>query len=279
MARAHVEPPPGRYEVDAGVAELLWDAERTGGVELAVNGVPQSYVDTADPTYLSYAYVQLLADLVDLMPEGPLTALHLGGGACTLPRYVATTRPGSTQLVVELDARLADLVRAELGTTGFKLKVAEARATVTRLDDASSDVVVCDVFTGARIPEPVTTFEFVEQVARVLRPGGVYAMNVGDGGGLAFTRSMVSTLLAVFPHVGLIGDPGVLRGRRFGNLVLAGSHAPLPERGLRRRAARAIGTARVVLGREVADFPGGAAVIRDSTVGPTPTPPPDLFAR
>lgn len=279
MARAHIEPAPGRHEVDQGIAELLWDAERTGGVELLVNGVPQSYVDTADATYLNFAYVQLLADLVDLLPEGPLTALHLGGGGCTLPRYVGTTRPGSTQLVVELDARLADLVRRELGTPGFKLKVAEARATVSRLDVGSSDLVICDVFSGARIPPSVTTVEFVEEVARVLRPVGVYGVNIGDGGTLDFTRGQVATLQAVFPHVGLLGDPGVLRGRRFGNLVLAGSHSPLPEKGLRRRAARAIGTARVVLGQELVDWTGGAAPVRDATAGPTPTPPADLFAR
>ena len=280
MARIRIEPDPGRYDVDSGLAELLWDADHPGGVELAVNGVPQSYVDTADLTHLDYAYVQLLGDLVDLAaPAGEtLTVLHLGAGACTLPRYVATTRPGSTQLVVELDARLAELVRRELGTTGFKLKVAEARATVERLGDDSSDVVVSDVFAGARIPEHVTTVEFVGQVARVLRTGGTYAANVGDGGELAFTRGQVATLLEVFPHVALLGDPGVLRGRRFGNLVLAASDLPLAEMGLRRRAARASGTARVVIGRELLDWTGGAAVVRDATVGATPTPPPDLFA-
>ncbi|MCW2622380.1 MAG: hypothetical protein JWL64_1982, partial [Frankiales bacterium] len=154
MARIRIQPSPGRYEVDGGVAELLWDADHPGGVELTVNGVPQSYVDTADLTHLDFAYVQLLGDLVDLVaPAGaPITVLHLGGGACTLARYVATRRPGSTQLVVEFDGRLAEVVRRELGTTGFKLKVGDAREVLTGLADASSDVVVCDVFSGSRIP-------------------------------------------------------------------------------------------------------------------------------
>jgi spermidine synthase len=41
-------------------------------------------------------------------------ALHLGGGALTLPRYLAHTRPGSRQLVAEVDDALTDLVREHL---------------------------------------------------------------------------------------------------------------------------------------------------------------------
>lgn len=279
MARVRFEPTPGKHAVDNGVAELLWDADRSGAVELLVDGVPQSYVDTADPTYLDFAYVQLLGDVLDLQPPGPLSVLHLGGGGCTLPRYVASTRPGSTQLVIEADVALAELVRRELGTTGFKLRTGDARESLTRLADASSDVIVGDVFAGSRIPPHVATQEFVGEVARVLRPGGVYAANVGDGSGLAFTRGQLATLQSVFAHVGVLADPGVLRGRRFGNLVLVASLEPLPELGLRRRAARASGTARVLIGTEVTEFVAGAAVVRDADGVQTPVPPADLFDR
>lgn len=280
MARAHVEPGGGRHPVDGGTAELLRDWDRPGGWELSIDGVPQSYVDLQDPTYLDFAYVRLLGDLLDLVADeaAPLTVLHLGGGACTLPRYVAATRPGSTQLVVDADARLVALIRDRLGTTGFKLRIGDARLELARLAPGSSDVVIGDVFDEARVPVHLTTAEHVREVARVLRPGGTYAMNVGDGGALAFTRGQVATLRSVFAHVLLLGDPGVLRGRRFGNLVLVGSDAPLPEAGLTRNAARAAGTARVVAGADLEAFAGGAAVATDATAGPTPTPPPGLFA-
>lgn len=279
MARARVEPGGGRHPVDGGTAELLRDWDRSAGWELSIDGVPQSYVDLDDPTYLDFAYVRLLGDLLDLVapPGAPLTVLHLGGGACTLPRYVAATRPGSTQLVVDVDGPLVALVREQLGTAGFKLRVGDARLELGRLAEASCDVVVGDVFDAARVPVHLTTLEHVREVARVLRPGGTYAMNVGDGSGLAFTRGQVATLQEVFAHVLLLGDPGVLRGRRFGNLVLVGSDAPLPEAGLTRNAARAAGTARVVGGDDLAAFVGGAPVVTDSTAGPTPTPPADLF--
>jgi len=281
MARARIDPGGGQHEVDGGTAELLRDWDNPAGWELTVEGVPQSYVDVEDPTHLEFAYVRLLGDLLDLWAdEGePLTVLHLGGGACTLARYVAATRPGSTQLVVEADARLAELVRRELGTAGFKLRVGDARAEVARLADASSDVVLGDVFEDARIPGHVTTLEHVREVARVLRPGGLYGLNVGDGGALAFARAQAATLSAVFAHVVLLADPGVLRGRRFGNLVLAGSDVPLPVPDLRRRAARAAGTARVVAGDELTAFAGGARPVTDANAGPTPVPPPEVFGR
>jgi len=281
MARARVEPGGGEHAVAGGTAELLRDWDRPGGWELSLAGVPQSYVDVDDPTHLEFGYVRLLGDLLDLVaPEGaPLSVLHLGGGGCTLPRYVAATRPGSPQLVVEADEPLVELVRAQLGTAGFRFRVGDARAELARLRPAGSDVVVGDVFDEARVPQHLTTVEHVREVARVLRPGGAYAVNLGDGGALAFSRGQVSTLRAVFAHVLLLSDPGVLRGRRFGNVVLVGSHAPLPADGLRRRAARAAGTARVVEGEDLEAFAGGAPVVTDATAGPSPVPPAAVFSR
>ena len=282
MARVRSEPTARPGEVAEGQAELLRDLDRPNAWELSVAGVPQSYVDLDDATHLDFAYVRLLGDLLDLLagPAAPLTVLHLGGGACTLPRYVAATRPGSRQVVVEIDPALVALVRDRLGTTGFRLRVGDAREELARLTAATSDVVVGDVFGGARIPEHLTTLEHVQAVRRVLRPGGAYALNVGDGGGLAFARGQVATLRAAFAHVLLAADPGVLRGRRFGNLVLAASDAPLPEEPLRRRgASRAAGPARVLAGDELAAWAGGASVVTDATARPAPVPPPDVFKR
>ena len=272
-------PVAGRRPVAFGEAELLQDLDREDSWLLTVDGVAQSYVDRADPTHLEFDYVRLMGDVVDALPPGPLTAVHLGGGGCTLPRYVAATRPGSRQLVVEADEALADLVRESFGTTGFRLRVGEARAELPRLRQGESDLVVADVFESAQQPTHVTTLEWVEAVSRLLRPGGVYVVNVADGKPLAFARAQVATLLAVFPHVLLLADPSVLRGRRFANLVLAASTAPLPEETLVRTVSRAAGRARLVCGDDLRDFTGGATPVTDATAQSAPRPPPDLFRR
>ena len=275
------EPVPGRWPVAFGEAELLRDFDEQDGWLLTVDGVAQSYVDRADPTHLEFDYVRLMGDVVDcLTPEGaPLTAVHLGGGGCTLPRYIAATRPGSRQLVVEADAPLAELVRRSFGTTGFRLRVGDARSELPRLRQGESDLVVADLFESSVMPMHVTTLEWVHELQRLLRPGGTYVVNVADGKPLDFARAQVATLRAAFAHVVLLADPSVLRGRRFANLVLAGSDAPLPVQALTRRAARASGRARLVTGDDLRDFTGGAAPITDATARSAPRPPPDLFKR
>ena len=272
-------PVPGRWPVDFGTAELLQDLDHEDGWLLSVDGVAQSYVDRADPTRLEFDYVRLMGDVVDALPDGPLSVVHLGGGGCTLPRYVAATRPSSRQLVVEADLALAELVRSSFGTAGFRLRTGDARAELPRLRQGESDLVVADVFESAVMPVHVTTLEWVEQVRRLLRPGGTYVVNVADGRPLAFARGQVSTLLAAFPHVLLLADPSVLRGRRFANLVLAASDAPLPEASLVRTVSRAAGRARLVSGGALRDVTGGAAVVTDATARSAPQPPPDLFRR
>jgi hypothetical protein len=274
-------PTPGTWPVRFGTAELIADGDRPAGWLLSVNGVAQSYVDLNDPLQLEFDYVKLIGDLVDLAaPEGyPLTSLHLGGGGCTVPRYLAATRPGSAQVVIEADDLLADLVRRQLGVKGFRLRVGDARASLGEARPATSDLVVSDVFAGSVLPRHCTTLEYLEGVRRVLRPNGIYIANVGDGPPLLFTRGQAATLLAAFEHVVLLGDPGVLRGRRFGNVVLAGSDAPFDVAELSRRTARAIGRARVISGDDVLLFAGGAKPVTDATAAESPAPPPDVFSR
>lgn len=272
-------PVPGRYPVRFGEAELLQDLDADDGWLLSVDGVAQSYVDRAHPTHLEFDYVRLMGDVVDCLHVGPLTAVHLGGGGCTLPRYIAATRPGSRQLVVEADEQLAELVRNFFGTVGFRLRLGEARAALPTLRKGESDLVVADVFESALVPVHVTTSEWVQQVQRLLRPDGVYIVNVADGRPLDFARAQVATLLEVFEHVLLLADPSVLRGRRFANLVLAASQAPLPEAALVRTVSRAAGRARLVSGAGLRAFTGGAAPVTDATAQSAPRPPPDLFRR
>jgi spermidine synthase len=272
-------PVSGRWPVRFGEAELLRDLDREDCWLLTVDGVAQSYVDLADPTHLEFDYVRLIGDVVDCLPPGPLSAVHLGGGACTLPRYVAATRPGSTQLVLEADPELAALVRTSFGTAGFRLRVGDARAGLARLRAGESSLVVADVFESARMPEHVTSAEWLREIARLLRSDGTYVVNVADGRPLAFARAQVATLLAVFPHVALLADPSVLRGRRFANLVLAASPAPLPIEALLRRTTRAASRARVVYGDDLRAFTGGALPVTDATARSAPRPPPDLFRR
>jgi spermidine synthase len=276
--------PPGSTAVAGGTAELLADADRDGSWMLLVNGTPQSHVDLDDPGHLEFEYVRRMGHVLDAAapPGTVLDVVHLGGGALTLPRYVAVTRPGSRQRVVELDQPLTDLVREHLPLPrGARIRVrqGDARAGLAALPAASADVVVTDVFAGARTPAHLTTEEFSAEVRRVLRPGGLYTANVADGPPLRFARGQVATLRAVFRHVCVLAEPGTLRGRRFGNLVAVASDAELPLATLTRRCAADPMPARVVDGDDLIRFAGSAPPVRDADAVPSPEPPEGVFSR
>ena len=248
---------------------------------LLVDGVPQSHVDLADPSYLDFEYVRRIGHVIDAAaPAGqPLRVLHLGAGALTLARYVAATRPGSPQLAVEVDAALVDLIRLRLPLEArVRVRVGDARTELERLPPARFDVVIADVFAGGRTPAPLTSAEFWAATRRVLRGTGVVAANVADGAPLGHARAQVATARTAFPQACLIADAAVLRGRRFGNLVLAAGAGPLPVDTLTRRAAGDPMPGRVLHGRDLTRFTAGARPVTDATATPSPAAPPGAFA-
>ncbi len=272
--------PADSVEGALGRAELLRDADRRAAWMLLVDGVPQSHVDLDDPGYLDFEYVRRLGHVIDTAAPAaqPLRVLHLGAGALTLARYVAATRPGASQLAVEVDAALADLVRRRLPLRGVRVRIGDARAVLGRLRAGSFDVVIADVFAGGRTPAHLTTVEFMQAARRALSSGGVFAANVADGAPLAHVRAQVATAQAVFPQVGLIADAAVLRGRRFGNLVLVASPEPFPAATLTRLTAADPMPGRVLYGEDLTRFTAGAKPVTDANASPSPEPPADAFA-
>ncbi|MDT0396787.1 MULTISPECIES: spermidine synthase [Streptomyces] len=268
--------------VDGGVARLVADRDRGRGWTLLIDDAPQSHVDLDDPAYLSFEYQRRFGHVVDLVapPGKPLQAVHLGGGAFTLARYVAATRPRSTQQVVERDAALVSLVRRELPLdpkARIRVRSVDAREGLAKVPDGWAGLVVADVFSGARTPAHLTSAEFLDDVRRALAPGGVYAANLADGPPLTHLRGQIATAAARFAELALIADPAVLRGKRFGNAVLVASDAPLPIAELTRRAASDPHPGRVQHGRELVDFTGGAAPVTDTTAVASPAPPASVF--
>ncbi|MEV5880497.1 fused MFS/spermidine synthase [Streptomyces sp. NPDC052101] len=268
--------------VDGGLAQLVPDPDRPRAWTLLIDGAPQSHVDLDDPAHLSFEYQRRIGHVIDLAaaPGKPVHAVHLGGGAFTLARYVAATRPRSTQQVVERDATLVQLVRRELpldSNARIRVRAADARAGLAKVPEGWADLIIADVFSGARTPAHLTSAEFLDEVRRALKPSGVYAANLADGPPLAHLRGQIATAAARFAELALIADPAVLRGKRFGNAVLVASDGPLPLAELTRRAASDPHPGRVEHGRPLTDFTGGALPVTDATAAASPAPPPSVF--
>jgi spermidine synthase len=256
-----------------------------GGKMLVVDGTPQSHVSTDDNGQLFFEYVARIGHVIDQlgMPGEPITAVHLGAGALTLPRYIHSTRPGSRQQVIELERELVDLVRAEIPLprgADIRVRYGDARDVLNRLPaglTGAADLVVVDIFSGARTPAHVTSLEFYREAATLLKPDGIMAINIADGPGLKFARSQVATVSAALEDVAVLAETQVLKGRRFGNVVIIGSRAMLPLDWMPRLLAGGPHPSKVVSGRELTDWMAGAAITTDATAVQSPPPSKSIF--
>jgi spermidine synthase len=260
------------HQIEFGVANLApCPMNRPGGWVLWIDGVAQSYVDMVDPRHLEFPYMRRVAAVFDTVaPAGrPLTVLHLGGGAYTLPRYLAATRPGSTQVVVERDAKLAALIGELLplpDDSGIEIRIGDGRDVVEETPPGTFDIVMADAYEAGVMAGSVATKEFVAAAYEVLAPGGTYIVNVTDMPPLAFSRRQVATVRTVFSDVCLLTEMALLRGNRHGNTVIAGRRPPrtLPVTRLLRMMRATAGA--ISHGERLDEFAQGAEPLADGDV-------------
>lgn len=269
-------------------AEFEEDRWVPGSIQLVVDGTPQSHVNMRDPSELFFEYVRRIGHVIDLFrPEREaISALHLGGGAFTLPRYVEATRPGSRQQVIEIEGGLVDMVREAAPLpkrASIRVRRGDAREVLAKLPEGmqgAMDLVVVDIFAGSQTPAHVSSVEFYELVRPLLAPDGMVVINAADGKGLPFVRGQAATLASLFASVVAIAEPQVLKGRRFGNVVLIATNSA--EAGgdldwLPRLLAGGPHPARMLAGREFEEFARGTQPVTDATAVDSPAPARELF--
>lgn len=221
--------------------EFEADVFSSTGLTLLVDGAAQSHVDQHDPTRLFFEYVRRIGHVLDTVadPGAPLRVLHLGGGAMTLARYVEATRPGSTQVVVEADARLVAMVRERLplpADARIAVMVADARDALERLPaDEVFDVVVVDLYARLESPPFVDETAFMRACLDRLGGHGLLAVNVADAAGGPRLAAQARAIARAEPSADLIvaGPPSVLAGAEEGNAVIVAGPA-IPARVLER---------------------------------------------
>ncbi|MDR2895912.1 MAG: fused MFS/spermidine synthase [Propionibacteriaceae bacterium] len=275
--------PVERADLPALDRRLVPDNDRPGAWFVRVDGTDQSYVDPYDPTWLEFDYIQRIAEIIDSSwPTGQrIAAVHVGGAGMTLPRYIAHTRATSAQIVLEPDASLTAAVRqvAPLAARcGIKVRPVDGRSGMTQLRDQSVDLVLVDAFAGAQVPAELTSLDWFIELRRVTRPAGLVILNLTDSAPFDHSRRVAAGLTDQFGPLVLGAEPSTLKGRRFGNLVLAAGPVLDVDR-LRRRAAAAYFPYRLLDGLELdhwlgqaQPFPAGLGL-----ASPTPTDGPTTF--
>jgi spermidine synthase len=262
---------PCEVETTYHCASVVTDATRPAGRILQLDTLRHSYVDLDDPTYLQFGYVKAMASVVDVFrPAGTsVRALHIGGGALTMPRYLAATRPGSQSLVYEIDRGVVDLVVKQTGLRlghGIDVDVDDGRLGLRDQDGAGWDLVVGDAFGGLAVPWHLATREAVRAIQRALTPDGVYVVNVIDSPGGAFIRAEMATIATSFDQVAVVAPQAAFGNgsKARVNYVVIASDLVLPLTQLRDRLATRDRTLELVSGiDQVRAFVGGAKVLTD----------------
>lgn len=236
------------------------DPDRASGRNVYVNYLRNSYVDLDDPTYLDFRYFRIAGAVIDALPPGPLSGAHIGGAGVTMPRYVTATRPGSTNVVLEIDGELIDIAERDLGLVlddDLRVVVGDARTALVDLETDGYDLVIGDAFSGVVVPWHLTTTEVMAEIDRVLDDDGIYIMNVIDGGASRFARAELATLREHFDHVAVVHPDGGVPDGHIVNQALIASDAPLPD--IRLDAVDGI----ILTGADVVEFIAGARVLTD----------------
>jgi spermidine synthase len=265
---AAVAPTPCEVETAYHCARVVADPERASGRVLMLDTLRHSYVDLADPTHLEFEYVRAVAAVTDVIapPGEPLSALHIGGGGLTVPRYLAEVRPGTESLVIEVDPGVVALDRDQLAlqtSDRLQVRVADGRVGLAEESPGKRDLVVGDAFGGLSVPWQLTTRDALELVDAALRDDGLYAVNLIDHPPLGFVRAELATMQAVFPHVLLLARAPVLAGEDGGNVIAVASRSPLPAEEIARALTAHELAWRVADGAELDAFVGDAEVLTD----------------
>lgn len=202
-------------------------ASRDGGFELFLDGIPQSWINLADPTDLPYEYMSLIsAGITELLERDlgqRLRVIHIGGGAMSLPRYIAAKRPQTAQIVLEPNSEMLAELRLKLPLpkhSGIKVREELGEIGIAKMPDDYADLVILDAFVGSQVPGSLVTDEIFAKLASILRPQGQLWLNLADKVPFSWARTVLRTAQSYFPRGLLIMDTATWKGRRFGNLVV-----------------------------------------------------------
>lgn len=280
----------------SGLVRLEIDRDNPRCLTVFINDAPSSFIDLDNPQNVGFEYMEIMMTVIEQIPQGPLAVVHLGAAASTMARAIEHVRPNSRQIGVDIDGALLEHARQWFDlprAPKLRLRTADARDSLMSMRADSADVIIRDVFADAVTPGHLCTKEFTAEVLRVLIPGGIYLVNCADRPPLTHARSEVATLwqaltdyevglepLAVVGgDVALISEPALLKGRRYGNLVLAmtkpvpgatdageATHATVIdlENALLGRRLRSLAVpAQIASGRECKTFARNALILED----------------
>ena len=214
------------------VRKLLTKDQKTWADALVLDHLVHSINDMNNPFYLDYEYIRIYEEFMRwrMHRAGSLKTLFIGGGGYTLPRCLEIMYPTAEIDVVEIDPEITRIVHEYMGVpknTRIRSFNEDGRWFVMNCKEKEKyDFIVGDAFNDLSIPYHLTTKEFAEQMATLLKPDGILMANVIDSyqKGL-FMPSYIRTLEEVFGkgHVHLVSHKPVSENSGISTRVIVAS--------------------------------------------------------
>ncbi|MDB5187092.1 MAG: spermine synthase [Candidatus Saccharibacteria bacterium] len=175
--KGHIDTASAHYSI----FDRVLDGQPVRGIATGPNGT-QSGIYINDPNKLVFWYTQRMVEVVAQAPKHD-RILVLGGGAFTLPQYLATTYPDSTIDVVEIDPKLADIARQYFyykDPKNVNMIFEDARTYINK-SQQKYDAILVDVYSDSSVPFSLTTKEYGQQIERLLADKGIVIVNMIAG--------------------------------------------------------------------------------------------------
>lgn len=207
---------------------LFRDYDTDSGMFLAKGRTLMSHVNLADPGTLTFPYMQRMAEAImaSRMRNKPgLRTMHLGGGAMSMPRWLAVKFDKATSLVVEIDPEVAKLACGTLPLPeGTALMVADAVDHLKTYEKESLfDIIIVDCMGEDYVTPPdLISEDAFAKYKSLLKVTGLLLINLvtDEYGNYEHITKARTIAHDVFPFVVEILDPQPHGVRR--NVVLAG---------------------------------------------------------
>ncbi len=239
------------YDESNYFAIQVYDAEERENTRiLTLDNLVHSYVSGDDATDLIYDYETVYATIVRRTAPNDvaLRSLFIGGGGFVFPRYMEAVYPMAAIDVAEIDPAVKLAAQRALylppdDETRVTTHTMDARNFVDdQLRDGaqgSYDFIFGDAFNDLSVPYHLTTREFTAKLGDLLKPSGVYMINIIDiyTEGLGrFLGAFVATTRQSFPYVYVFSSSSEGPTDERDTFVVACSRQPLDLQGLGERA-------------------------------------------
>lgn len=220
---------------ESGFRVLRCDHSLLGGEWVNLKSLPQLASNVvAEPIYGVFAMLEAvrLVAVPDPVPDKEARALVIGMGVGTTPSALAAH--GINTTVVEIDAGVVEFAHRyfSLPEDGAGLStvvedvVRFTKRSIVAGQAETYDYIVHDVFTGGAEPIELFTVEFLANLASLLKPNGVIAINYAGDFTHPTPNVITNTVKQVFPSCRIFREHArdweALRrtGRDFTNMVL-----------------------------------------------------------